>query len=124
MTGIYAEVRTKFVTIEWNITMKLAILATALVLAGSASYAENRVVTFTNTTSVDVLEIFGSNTGSNTWEEDVLGQDTLEAGQAVDINFDDGTGYCKFDFKVTFADGDEGILADVNVCEVSDVTIG
>lgn len=104
-------------------TMKLVILATALVLAGSASYAENRVVTFTNKTEVVVNEMFGSNSGSDNWEEDVLGNDTLEPGQSVDVNFDDATGYCKFDFKVTFADGDEGTLMDVNVCEVADVTI-
>lgn len=92
-------------------------------LCGSAAFAENRVVTFTNNTSVVVNEIYGSNTGANTWEEDVLGADILEPGESVDMNFDDGTGYCKFDFKVTFADGDEGTLANVNVCEVADVAI-
>lgn len=104
--------------------MKLiSALTVVAALCSSAAFAENRVVTFTNNTSVVVEQIFGSNSGADTWEEDVLGEDVLEPGSSVDMNFDDGTGYCKFDFKVTFADGDEGTLADVNVCEVSNVAI-
>ena len=95
----------------------------AATIFATASHAENRVVTFTNNTAVAVHTIFGSNTGADTWEEDILGEGVLEANDAIDINFDDGTGYCMFDFKVTFADGDEGTLSGVNVCEISDVTI-
>lgn len=101
----------------------LSIIMTVAILCGSAAVAANRVVTFTNNTSVAVNEIYGSNTGADTWEEDVLGNDILEPGGAVDVDFDDGTGYCKFDFKVTFADGDEGTLTNINVCEVADVAI-
>ena len=103
--------------------MRCLYLAAALILGASAAFAENRVVTFTNTTEFVVNEIYGSNTGADTWEEDVLGEDILQPGQGVDVNFDDGTGYCKFDFKVTFADGDEAVLADINVCEVGEVEI-
>jgi hypothetical protein len=35
------------------------------------------------------------------------------------INFDDGTGYCKFDFKAEFSDGDEVVKHGIDVCEIS-----
>jgi hypothetical protein len=35
------------------------------------------------------------------------------------INFDDGTGYCKFDFKAEFSDGDEVVKNGIDVCEIS-----
>lgn len=76
----------------------------------------------------DFIEVYLGRRGRLiTWwpqlKEDILGAGVLESNEAIDINFDDGTGYCKFDFKVTFADGDEGVLSDVNVCEVGSVSI-
>jgi hypothetical protein len=35
----------------------------------------------------------------------------------------DETGYCRFDFKSMFDDGDEVIRRDINVCEISTYTI-
>jgi hypothetical protein len=84
--------------------------------------ALDRRVTIVNETGFTMTNFYGSNTGSNSWEEDILGQDVLPSGSQVSINFNDQSGYCMFDFKAVFEDGDELIRERVNVCEVSTFT--
>jgi hypothetical protein len=85
----------------------------------SSANALDRKVNILNKTSSDIVEFYASSVGVNNWEEDILGADILEAGASVVINIDDGTGYCKYDFKAVFDDGEEVIEGDVNVCEIS-----
>lgn len=93
----------------------LAILAFGVVQAS----ALDRRVRINNESSYDIVEFYASNTGSRSWEEDILGRNILPAGHSVVINIDDGTGYCKYDFLAVFEDGDEVVSADNNVCELS-----
>ncbi|WIY54140.1 hypothetical protein O9Z70_06360 [Devosia sp. YIM 151766] len=99
----------------------VAALSLALLAAGtiSASALDRRVV-INNTSSYTIMEFYASNTGSESWEEDILDSDILPAGGSVTINIDDGSGYCKYDFLAVFEDGDEVISADNNVCELSE----
>jgi hypothetical protein len=94
-----------------------AVAALVLTLSMPA-WALDRRVTIINDTNFDIVEFYGSQVDAKTWEEDVLGSDILRAGASVDINFDDGTGYCMFDFRAIFDDGDELIRKNINVCEV------
>lgn len=88
----------------------------------TSSGTADRHVTIVNNTNVAMREFYGSNAGADTWEEDILGRDVLPAGSSVKINFDDGTGYCKFDFKAVFADGSSLVDPNVDVCTTSTVT--
>lgn len=94
-------------------------LATALFAStiGSA-VAMERKVQINNQTSYTIVEFYASNTGTNDWQEDILGSDVLPSGSSVTINIDDGSGYCKFDFLAVFDDGDQLVSADNNVCEL------
>lgn len=96
--------------------LAVAILAMGVVQAT----ALDRRVRINNVSSYDIVEFYASNTGSRSWEEDILGRNILPAGSSVMINIDDGSGYCKYDFLAVFEDGDEVISADNNVCELSD----
>ena len=98
----------------------LAAAVGAVCLAAVSAHAENRDVTVTNATSVAMIEFYASNTGTNAWEEDILGVDVLEPGEAVLVTVDDGTGACMFDFRATFSDGTEATKGSVNVCEITD----
>lgn len=89
-----------------------------LAMAGAASAAENRHVEIVNHTKHTITHFYASNTGSNDWEEDILGKDELAPGESIDIDIDDGTGKCKFDFKAVFADGDSLEKSNINVCEI------
>ena len=96
-------------------------LALAFFAAGVVdATALDRRVQINNESSYDIYEFYASNTGTNSWEEDILGDDILPAGHSVMINIDDGTGYCKFDFLAVFEDGDEVVSADNNVCELAE----
>ena len=84
----------------------------------STADAADRRVRIINETSFDMVRFYGSNVGTDDWEEDILGRDILRAGKSVNVNFDDGSGYCMFDFKAVFDDGDEVIARRKNVCEL------
>jgi hypothetical protein len=96
--------------------LALAILAIGVVDAA----ALDRRVRINNKSSYDIIEFYASNTGTRSWEEDILGRDILPSGSSVVINIDDGSGYCKYDFLAVFEDGDEVVSNDNNVCELSD----
>ena len=81
--------------------------------------ALDRRVQINNTSSYDIVEFYASNTGSKSWEEDILGRNILPAGSSVVINIDDGSGYCKYDFLAVFSDGQQVQSGDNNVCELS-----
>jgi hypothetical protein len=96
---------------------------TALASMISAASAEDRRVNVNNQTGSAIVEFYASNTGTQDWQEDILGDQVLAAGGAAAINIDDGSGYCKFDFRAVFDDGTEVISPNNNVCELSDFNI-
>lgn len=97
----------------------LVVGASTLLGALAAQAGEDRRVRIINETSHTIMQFYASNIGQTSWEEDILGQSTLPPGQSVVINVDDGTGYCQFDFKAVFDDGDEVTKSRIDVCEVS-----
>jgi len=119
---IFNYVRNRQVMPLRDIMKKIvASLALAFLAAGvmNASALDRRVQ-INNTSSYDIIEFYASNTGTDSWEEDILGKDILPAGHSVMINIDDGSGYCKFDFLAVFDDGDKVTSTDNNVCELAE----
>jgi hypothetical protein len=88
---------------------------------GGSSY--DRHVTVVNNSGSTVTQFYGSNQGADTWQEDILGSEVLPPGGSVRINFDDGSGYCGFDFKAVFADGTSAVETGIDVCTTATVTI-
>ena len=88
----------------------------------TAASAANRKVDVVNDTGLTMSEFYASNTGADDWEEDILGSDTLDAGDTFEIDIDDGTGACKFDFKAVFTNGTSHVQRAINVCSVSTFT--
>jgi hypothetical protein len=99
--------------------------ATAILLSASfvieASAADRRVEII-NKTGRTLVEFYASITTTDDWEEDILGTDTLDNGDSVVVNIDDGSGKCRYDFKAVFADGQELIRKNVNVCQIESFT--
>lgn len=98
----------------------LAVFFLAATMAGASAY--DRHVVIVNNTSYTIVEFYASSTGVKSWQEDILGSDVLYSGQQVRINIDDGTGYCKYDFKAVYEDGDVSISDGINVCEIGTFT--
>jgi hypothetical protein len=101
-------------------------LATAPTITTSANAftlpanTSDRRVKVINETTYDIVHFFGSHVDEGSWQEDILGVDILFAGQEFTIDFDDGTGYCLFDFMAVFSDGDKVVSNRINVCQVGD----
>ena len=102
----------------------LGVLAATLVVGFTAVASSqsrdrfDRRVTIVNDTGVAIVVFNASNVNTNDWEENILGSGTLEDGESVVVNIDDGTGHCRYDFRAVFADEDVVIDRDINVCEV------
>lgn len=91
-----------------------------LLLAASATHALalDRHVLVINATSYTIREFYASNVGASSWQEDILGDEVLQPGDTINVNVDDASGYCKYDFRAVFDDGTEATKRAVNVCEV------
>lgn len=82
----------------------------------------NRQVVIINNSSETLTHFYASNVGTNDWEEDILGEGVIPPGEQATINIDDGTGYCRYDFRAIFNNEREVIRGRVNVCEVATYT--
>jgi hypothetical protein len=90
--------------------------------AVSTATAANRHVDIINATGKTMAEFYASATNADEWEEDILGSDTLANGEVFDVDIDDGSGACKFDFKAVFTDGTSHVRRAVDVCAISQFT--
>lgn len=97
----------------------------ALALSAQVSFAGdlNRHVTVVNDTDFTMMRFYASNRDSTSWEEDIFGDDVLPPHSQIDVNIDDGTGYCIYDLKAVFDDGEEVEERGLNVCEVGTWTV-
>ena len=95
--------------------------ASALLVAQAASAAD-RKVTIVNKTGETLTEFYASVQSTNDWEEDILGDDTVDDGDTFEANIDDGSGKCVYDFKGVFENGGEAIKKGVNVCQIATFT--
>jgi hypothetical protein len=91
------------------------------IAAGSSSDGRDRQVAVHNHTGETIYYIYWSNTGDDDWREDRLGSEVLMEGQEWSVEVDDGSGACRFDFRVRTASDREIVRNDINVCEVSSV---
>jgi hypothetical protein len=101
---------------------KTAIAATLCAVFALPAAAADRKVEIINKTGYAITEFYGSNQGTNDWQEDILGADVLPHNASLTIDFDDGTGHCMFDFLVKFEDGDTLREDGVDVCTIGEFT--
>jgi len=95
---------------------------TPLALPLPVAHAADRHVDIVNKTGMTMTSFYASKVGAKTWEEDILGQGTLDDGDTVNVNISDGTGACRFDFKAVFEGGSTVEKANINVCSISAFT--
>lgn len=95
----------------------------AVALIPAAAFAANQDFTLRNRTGYTINEVYVSSVRSDDWEEDVMGRDTLEDGDAVDISFSRGERACRWDLKVIYEDGDEAEWSNLNLCATSEISL-
>ncbi len=87
-----------------------------------AARAADRHVDIINKTGQTMTNFYASKVGAKSWEEDILGKDTLDDGDTVTININDGTGACRFDFKAVFDGGKSIEKGNIDVCKIGTFT--
>ncbi len=76
-----------------------------------------------NRTGYTIDEVYVSASNVNSWEEDLMGDDSLENGQQLNVRFARNTSQCMFDIKVVYDDQETAEFRGINLCQVSRVTI-
>lgn len=95
-----------------------AAIAAAVVLCAAPVAAQDIAFVLNNQSGVDLVEFYASPTSVDTWEEDILGADILEAGTSVDVSIEGDRG-CDYDLKFVFADGDE-MTDSTDLCDAGE----
>ncbi|MGI0489299.1 hypothetical protein ACN4EK_28125 [Pantanalinema rosaneae CENA516] len=99
-----------------------AVTIASPLLFSAVARADQRDFTLVNDSSAEIQEIYVSTVQTNSWEEDVLGQEILPSGGKVDINFEsEVSGSCYYDIRVITAGREETTQNNVNLCRVSTV---
>lgn len=104
--------------------MKSLITASALLLAvASPALAADETLSVNNRTGYTISQIFISPTQTNGWEEDVMGEDTLEPNTSVDIDFSRSEDTCKWDLKAVYDDETSAVWRNIDLCKISTITL-
>ena len=91
--------------------------------AAGAAYAAKQDFTLVNRTGYQIDSVYISKSSSNSWEEDVMGRDTLDDGDSVDISFEKGERGCRYDLMVKYNDGDKSYWTDLDLCSISKIQL-
>jgi hypothetical protein len=106
-------------------------IATAAVLVVAASTpanarcndGRNRRVRVINESSQPIWRFHASSANKSSWEEDVLGSDTIQPGRSVVFNLDDGSCRCVFDLLAVTKSRQRLTRMGINICRISSWTI-
>jgi len=97
----------------------LTLLASVSVFAALPASAANRNVDIVNNSKKTIQAFYASRANLSSWQENIVKGDPIRPGETQPVDIDDGSGGCRFDFKVVFSDGEERISNNVDVCSVS-----
>jgi hypothetical protein len=112
----------KYFSLKVKLALSLAVIA-LFVTASALARTGKQDFVLHNQTGVEIHSLYVSPHSSDDWEEDVLGQDTLPSGESVKITFDDRDKHVHWDLKVTDKDGNSLEWEDLNLVEISEVTL-
>jgi hypothetical protein len=101
-----------------------ALALTVAVLSVSTAFADPRDFELINNTGQDIEEIYVGPSNEVDWGDNIIPDGKiLPHGNKVPVNFRRfRDGDCLYDIKVVTTTGDEGELAQVNLCETTTVT--
>ena len=103
--------------------LNVVLPAAAVLLSVSTAYAAQQDFTLQNKTGYQIDEVYVSQSSSRNWGNDVMGRDALADGNTVDISFNAPENACHWDMRVKYNDGDEATWNNLNLCNISKVTL-
>jgi hypothetical protein len=105
--------------------LALSLLAAVATTPAAAQQAKQDF-TLVNKTGYDISEIYLSAAKSDSWEDDLLADedDNFGDGESKAVHFLSKVKTCLWDLKVVYDDDDSSaIWHDINLCEVSKITL-
>ena len=76
-----------------------------------------------NSTSYTLTHLYLSPAATDDWENDILGEQTVAAGETAEVSIDDGVESCMYDLRADFDDGDAIDVRGVDVCKIEGTTV-
>lgn len=108
-------------------TIKLALLCFASIalclITATAAFAGDQDFTVVNKTGVEIHKLFVSPHSSDDWGEDILGRDTLDDGETVNVKFGRNVRAAHWDLKIEDGKGNSVTWENLNLLEISKVTL-
>ncbi len=103
----------------------LAALAAASLAIVSDAYSQaQQNFTLINRSGQQIDEVYVSATSQNQWGRDILGDGVMPSGTRRNITFPQRTRACRFDLKVVFRGGEPAEARNLDLCSISNVTVG
>lgn len=90
--------------------------------AGAAGVAEVKF-NLENATGYTLTHLYLSPAASDDWDNDILGEQTVPAGETAEVSIDDGVESCMYDLRADFDDGDAIDVRGVDVCKIEGTTV-
>ncbi|HYT50448.1 MAG TPA: hypothetical protein VEL78_08660 [Pyrinomonadaceae bacterium] len=112
----------KYFSLKVKLALSLAVIA-LFVTASALARTGKQDFILHNQTGVEIHSLYVSPHSTDDWEEDILGKDTLPSGESVKITFEDREKHVHWDLKVTDKDGNSLEWEDLNLVEISEVTL-
>ena len=112
----------KHFSMKVKLALGLAVIA-LFVTASALARTGKQDFVLHNQTGVEIHSLYVSPHSADDWEADVLGVDTLPSGESVKVEFDDRDKHVHWDLKVTDKDGNSLEWYDLNLVEISEVTL-
>ncbi len=108
--------------------LKLSLAAIAALSIAAPAMADDWDFVLINNAGKAIKTVEIAPTGTTTWQPNKVDPDfkkedaTVKPGARMTVHFDKGAG-CKYDVKLNFADGSNGVWTGINVCDNSYVTV-
>ncbi len=104
---------------------KIVLLVLFLLAAQTDAQAQSRQdFVLVNKTGYEISEVYISTIKTNDWEENVIGDDSLEDDEARTIHFANAGKACMWDLKVVYEDDDStAVWNSIDLCRTSRVTL-
>ncbi|WP_448189219.1 hypothetical protein [Azospirillum sp. sgz301742] len=103
--------------------LKAAAVAATCFLLQSPAFAGQQDFEVVNKTGYPIKHLYVSEGHSESWAEDVLGRDVLNDAESFELAFAKGEKTCKWDMKVVYDDGEAAVWHDLNLCQISKLTL-
>ena len=100
----------------------LTVSATTL-LTAPAAMAGEQDFTLVNKTGVEIHKLYIAPHKSDSWGEDILGKDTMDDGETLNIKFSRNEKAAHWDLSITDEKGHSITWESLNLLEISTVTL-